>query len=256
MAWHSAIYEGYVQHRRYTPVEHAFRYSIALVLFDLDELPEVLERRGLWSATRPAPARFRRRDYLGDARQPLKEAVADVVEAALGRRPTGPIRLLTQPRYWGFVFNPISVYYCFDPKGTTLDAVVCEVSNTPWGERCTYVLDAMGEHELHAETAKAMHVSPFMTMDLRYRFALTTPGDELRFHIDCAKEDAVHLDATLTLTRRPLTTASLHRTLWRYPFMTGKVLLAIYWQALRLWWKRVPFVPHPTQTRQTEGTPV
>jgi DUF1365 family protein len=240
----SALYEGIVQHRRYTPVAHAFRYSLCMLYVDLAELPMLFEGRWLWSARRPALAEFRRSDYLGDPEQPLVTAVGDVVEAHLGRRPTGAIRLLTQPRYFGLVFNPISVYYCFD-KQNQLDIVVLEVSNTPWGERCTYVVEA---HTSTAVAAKQMHVSPFMDMDMHYRFTLNAPGEALTLHIACVKNGAVVLDAALQLQRREITTTSLHRVLWRYPFMTGKVMAAIYYQALRLWWKRVPFVPHPQRT--------
>lgn len=243
----SAIYEGIVRHRRYTPVAHAFRYALCLIYVDLAELPTAFDRRWLWSARRPALAWFRRSDYLGDPAVPLAEAVATVVESQLGRRPTGAIRLLTQPRYFGFVFNPISVYYCFDAAGE-LDVVVLEVSNTPWGERCTYIVDAQAEA---TPQAKHLHVSPFMTMDMQYRFTISAPSETLTLHIDCEKDAAVVLDATLQLQRRDLTTANLFRVLWRYPFMTGKVVAAIYYQAWRLWWKRIPFVAHPA--RPVEG---
>ena len=141
----SAVYEGWVRHRRFEPVEHAFRYRLFLMYLDLGELPGVLDPYPLWSARRAAPARFRRSDFMGDP-----AAAAGGVRARRGRgrrparRPAGPVRLLASLRYLGHVFNPVSFYYCFDPAGERVEAVVADVNNIPWGERHPYVL-ARGE---------------------------------------------------------------------------------------------------------------
>lgn len=129
----SAIYEGWVRHRRMSPVEHSFRYRFFLAYLDLAELPEVLDPFPLYSARRRAPARFRRSDYLGDPERPLDQCVREVVAASGAPRPAGPIRLLTGLRYLGHCFNPVSFYYCFDPTGRRVEFVVAEVENIPWG---------------------------------------------------------------------------------------------------------------------------
>ena len=166
----SCLYVGSVRHRRHTPRAHAFRYPLFLAYLDLAELDTVFRGRWLWSARRFALAWFRRRDHLGSPAMPLDQAVRDLVERHSGRRPQGPIRLLTHLRYFGYCFNPVSFYYCFDAQGEQVETVVAEVNNTPWGERHCYVLD--GEPRLRYRTSKAMHVSPFMPMDARLRMAL------------------------------------------------------------------------------------
>jgi DUF1365 family protein len=182
----SAIYEGWVRHRRFEPVDHSFRYRFFLAYLDLAELPGVLDPYPLYSARRRAPARFRRADYLGDPARPLDECVRDVVERAGAPRPAGPVRLLTGLRYLGHGFNPVSFYYCFDPTGRRVESVVAEVENIPWGERHAYVLER-GAREgtvLAAELEKKHHVSPLMGMDQTYSFRAGTPGERLQVHIE------------------------------------------------------------------------
>jgi DUF1365 family protein len=179
---HSAIYRGWLEHRRRAPRPHAFRYPLFMVYLDLAELDTVFAGRWLWSTRRPALARFDRRDHLGDAAQPLDEAVRELVAAHTGVRPRGPIRLLTHLRYAGYGFNPVSFYYCFD-AADRLEAVVAEVTSTPWGERHCYVLDARAQAEagrwLQARSAKAMHVSPFHPMALDYHWGFRVPDERL-----------------------------------------------------------------------------
>ncbi len=249
---HSAVYEGVVRHRRHRPVVHAFEYRVAQLWLDLDELDRVFEGRWLWSSRRAAPARFRREDFLGPPDVPLADAVRARVHDALGRTPDGPVRLLAHLRYFGFVFNPVSFYYCYRADGSTLDTVVAEITNTPWKERHAYVLPVAGAERhgraLAWEFDKRFHVSPFMAMDRRYRWRLTPPADDLHVHMDVLAGGARDFDATMTLQRRPLASASLARVLWRYPAMTAQVVAAIHWQALRLWLKRTPVHDHPRLT--------
>ena len=136
----SCLYEGSVRHRRHGTPRDELHYRMFMVYLDLDELPECFDGRLLWSARRPALAWFRRADHLGDPRTPLAEAVRELVAERTGTRPEGPIRLLTHLRYFGHCFNPVSFYYCYDATGEQLSAVVAHVTNTPWGERHSYVL--------------------------------------------------------------------------------------------------------------------
>ena len=219
MSTASALYEGWVRHRRHGPVEHEFRYRICMASLDLAELPEVLDRVPLWSARRPAPARFRREDYL------------DVEHH-------GPVRLLTQVRTFGHLFNPVSLYYLFDDSGQNVERVLAEVTNTPWGERHVYELDG-----LDATVGKALHVSPFLGMDSEYRIRMTTPGEQLRVHMESMREGRTQFDATLALARRELTPGAL----LRYPLMSLRVVAGIYAQALRLKLKGAPYHPRPAR---------
>lgn len=246
---HSAIYEGFVRHRRYRPHAHAFRYRLAMMYLDLDEIDDLFARRWLWSARGRNVAEFRRSDYLGSPEQPLIQAVRDCVREATGASPAGPIRLLTHLRYFGHCFNPVSFYYCFAADGTTLEAIVAEITNTPWRERHRYVLPvadaAFSAGALAWSFRKAFHVSPFLPLHCDYAWNFTVPGPELRVHMDVLRDGARDLDATLVLERRAPTTANLARVLWRYPAMTLRVLGAIHWQALRLWLRRTPVHDHP-----------
>lgn len=242
----SALYIGRVRHRRVRPRVHAFRYGLFMVYLDLGELDTVFRGRWFWSTKRRAVARFRREDHLGDAAQPLDEAVRDLVAERTGSRPAGRICLLTHLRYWGYVMNPLSIYYCFGADNATVEHLVLEVNNTPWGERHCYVLNPAqrGAAGLSAEFAKDFHVSPFMDMDYTYHAALSTPAESLVVHLANHDETGCAFDATLTMRREPITGRSLARALALHPWMTAKIIAAIYWEALRLWAKGIPYVPY------------
>jgi DUF1365 family protein len=244
---HSCIYEGRVEHARATPVAHAFGYRLFMLYLDLDELPHLFAGRWFWSSKRRAPAYFRRADYLGDPREPLAASVRRVVAAATGRQLTGPIRLLTHLRYFGCCFNPVSFYYCFEATGVAVETIVAEVHNTPWNERYCYVLDADGVSATRFTTDKALHVSPFMPMEASYDWAISAPAERLTIAMRCASAGERLFTAALALRRREISGVTLAAMLARFPFMTLRVVVAIYWQALRLWWRRCPTYTHPSK---------
>lgn len=244
----SALYCGTLRHRRFMPRAHDFTYRLYMTWLDLAELDRVFAGRWFWSASRPAPSWLRRADYLGNAALPLDEAVRERVEQATGQRPLGPIRMLTHLRTFGHCFNPVTFYYCHEPEGR-LQALVAEITNTPWNERHAYVLPVAEGDATPAGVRfcfdKAFHVSPFMPMDVSYDWRFSAPGERLAVHMINRRGGSTVFDATLDLHRREISTATLAAALVSFPLMSLKVVGAIYWQALRLWLKRTPFHAHP-----------
>jgi uncharacterized protein len=242
----SQIYKGWVNHRRTAPTQNRFRYRLFMLYLDLAELPRLFDRVPFWSARRPALAWFKRGDYLGPAEVPLDQAVRDLVQTRTGQRPRGPIRLLTHLRYFGYCMNPVSFYYCFDESGDRLETIVAEITNTPWKERHQYVLpvDAAGRLK-RFDFDKEFHVSPFLPMDMQYRWSFSEPLALLFIHMQNSRDGQPVFEATLTLKRQPISVRALLGLLAEFPVMTLKVISAIHWQALRLWLKGTPVYDHP-----------
>jgi len=245
----SALYTGRVSHCRLEPRRHEFSYASSLLWLDLAELPTVFDDRWLWSVDRPNLGCYRREDYLGDPRVPLDAAVRDCVAAHAGRRPQGPIRLLTQLRLYGLSFNPVSFYYCYDARGERVEAIVAEITNTPWNQRHRYVVTAATERpareRLRSRFDKCFHVSPFMPMQMQYEWAFTEPGDELGIVMVNRREERAVFSATLRLRRQPITGPALAALLLNVPASGLGMLARIYWQALRLRLRGAPYFEPP-----------
>lgn len=259
----AALYTGTLRHRRFAPRAHAFEYSLFMVLVDVDRVREAMAVSRLTAYNRWNWAAFHESDHVGDARLRLRERLRDSARASGLNLPGGPIYLLTHLRYAGYLFNPISLYYCCDRDGVPR-LVMADVSNT-YGGRHQYWLEPPDDapRRLRATAAKALYVSPFMDHRVDYEFFLTPPSDHLVAHIvvhaqdaaargagaDAPGEGRAHgghrgiFDATLTLRREAWTPRNLRRVLLRHPWMTAKVTAAIHWEALRLRLKSIPVVP-------------
>ena len=252
----SAIYTGLVTHKRYSPVCHQFNYRVFMMYLDLDELDDLFASQWFWSVEKNNIASFRRTDHLGDPNISLKKAVVDLVYERIGFVLEGPVRLLTHLRYWGYCFNPVSFYYCYDKTKQHLEVIVAEINNTPWGEQHCYVLNVRNgspksdvvrfNQNHHFVFPKKFHISPLMPMELTHDWWFNTPKNQLRVHMNNLQDQKKIFTAHLNLQRMNLNSQSLAHALIHYPFMTGKVISAIYWQSLRTWLKGAPFYSHPS----------
>jgi DUF1365 family protein len=231
----SAIYTGTLMHARRTPSRNVFRYPLSSFLIDLDELPELERRLRLFSYNRRNLVTLRDSDHFDGSS--LKAAVIDLA----GDDTIERVLMLAQLRVAGYVFNPVSFFWCYRGDGS-LACMVAELNNT-FGERLPEVLRGP---ELRYEQRKRLHVSPFFGLDQSYEYAFSQPGDEVWARIHVRDEDGARpLTAVLRGRRRELTNATLARMLLRHPLMPIQVIALIHWQALRLWLKRVPFHHKP-----------
>lgn len=252
----SAVYTGTVRHRRFEPRVRVLAHSVTYFFLDLEEIPRLFRFPFLFAYDRPALFSFVRKHFIGGRKEPVK-SIADTVRERVrekhGFTPEGPIRLLAQISYFGFCFNPVVFYYCYDRTGERLEAIVAEITNTPWNETHAYVLRCSPSENARQkfEFEKTFHVSPFLSMDYGYAWTFTKPTNSLVVHMENHPNarnpgaKSVHFDATLTLHRHEWSFRAVAGALFRQPFMTLKTLSLIYIHAGILWMRRFTFYPHP-----------
>ena len=258
-ALHSRLCVGWVRHRRLLPKHHAFHYPVFMSWLDLDELDQIMKQSFFWSRERFNLVSFYRSDYLGDASIELAEAVRQRIRQKTGHDFSGRIVLLTNLRYLGFCFNPVSFYFCYPGRAEQPRYILAEINNTPWDERFCYLLDTRNSpqqsRQWSFEFDKRFHVSPFMPMNLRYHWRFSLHPQAVAIHMSLRQNERRCFDATLQLQPRPMSRRTMRNTPLRYPFMTVAVVLWIYWQAFWLWLKRVPLHDHPERSKATRRTP-
>jgi len=240
----STLYVGGVRHSRFRPRRHALAYRVFWMLLDLDEIDMLSQRLRLFSRNRFNLYAFRDADYGDRSGTPLRDQIAATLADAGIAWDGGAIRLLTMPRILGYAFNPLSVYFCY-ARGGSLAATVYEVHNT-FGEIHSYVAPAGGEADpIRQEAQKRFHVSPFMSLAMRYAFRVEAPGERVAIAIDGHDAQGRLIAASLAGRRRELGDGMLLRLLATHPLLTLKVTAAIHWHALRLLAKRIAWVAHP-----------
>lgn len=256
--------QGSIRHRRRYPVKHEFKYQTGMLALDTDEWHQVANVSPFFSLERFNWVSLKRKDYFQPEAGSLSEAVRSQVEAATGWRPDGAVELITHPRYAGYVFNPVSFYFCYrkgenGANGDVPAVILAQITNTPWNERHVYCLETIGGPANAAGWrtekfgfSKRFHVSPFNAMAQHYEWTFSFRGPELRIHMNVLEEGKKHFDATLVVQRTPLTRTTLHASLRQFPVEAIKVAAGIYWHALKLKLKGAPFYTHPDKLEASE----
>ena len=245
----SAIYTGNIFHQRFQPIKHHFNYKIFMAYIDLDEIDSLMPQSFFWGVNRPALISFFSKDYLSEGKLELRSAVENLVFERTGKDVQGPVRLLTHLRYFGYCFNPVSFYYCFDKGGEQVETIIAEVTNTPWKERHSYVIQTKNgrneQYGIENHESKKLHVSPFFDMDHQYRFLFSDPREHLSVEVENFKDSKKIHEASLNLRKLEFNKSQLIKTVGQFPFITFRVVSAIHWQAVKLWLKGANFYPNP-----------
>lgn len=248
MSLNSGIYWGNVRHRRFGDISHQFGYRLYMMGIDVDEISQLCDKSFIFGQKWYNPIRFLEKDYVRGEPSELKQRIERKVRQLGGSwSTTNRVIMLIQCRCFGVYFSPINCYFCYDAGGKC-QYMLAEVSNTPWRERHYYLVDLQGE----LRNKKEFHVSPFMDLNMDYLWRIRPPKKSTLVHIENHTSYKV-FDATLTLMKWDFSARNIMKTLSLIPFMTIKVVTGIYWQALQLFIKKVPFVAHPN-TKATKVT--
>jgi uncharacterized protein len=250
-----------------------------MMYLDLDELPTLFDRFLLWSKDKTNFASFKTKNYLvaeasdnnsdsdsdsDSHNNRIKNGVRNEIEQQRGVIHKGPIRMLTHLSYFGYCFNPVTFYYCFDESDERVDFIVAQINNTPWGERYCYVIDNKNainksttngkaqKKSVESHFDKAFHVSPFLPMDMQYSWRFSEPAEKLSVYMKNTQENEKFFDVSLNLKAKPITSVNLAKALIKFPLMTLQVIFKIYWQSLVLWLKKVPFYESPSTSKKIE----
>lgn len=241
----NALFVGDIEHRRFSPKENKFTYQVAYYFVDLEKAQETFNIPFLFSFNSPGILSFWQKDYLS------AETVRTTILEQLGKPSLGPIKILTNISYFGFCFNPVSFYYCYAQDGETLEYIVSDITNTPWREKHRQAFDMETQEKKAFYFAKDFHVSPFMPMEIDYTWIFKQPAEQLYVLMQnrSPNKTQVTFDSTLTLKRFELDARNVVRAFLKLPLVTFKTVAAIYYQAFKLFLKRVPFHSHPAKEK-------
>lgn len=250
----SQIFSGFVKHRRYQTRHHSFSYRLFMMLTHVDEIDLLCKESPFWSHNKKNIASFYDDDYLPNYQGSMRDRVTQVLkEKGYSIDPSHDIFILTNWRYFGFLINPITCFYCYN-SDNELQYLILEVTNTPWNDRINYLLPCDPKAKFQRlKFAKEMHVSPFYEMNMFYHLNAYKADNQISLHLANIQKHEKVFDATLNLKPQHISKNNLFKVLAKYPFMTLKVALGIYWQALKLWMKGVKYI-NPPQSRKTKPT--
>lgn len=243
--WKSRLYHGRVMHARFKPKKHLLKYQVCSFLFDLDELEELDRRLSFFSLNRWNLLSFHNKDFGDGKKTGLRDYVIKTLKKSNIDIDDGRIELLCYPRMFGYVFNPLSVYFCYDPSNK-LKAIIYEVTNT-FKQRHSYVIevDQDADSTIKHSCQKEFYVSPFIDMDVVYNFSILQPGEKVTIGISQHDHEGSLLKAIFTGKAAPMSNMACLKMLLRYPLMTLKIIAGIHWEALHLWRKGVKLVERP-----------
>ena len=249
----SSLYFGEVRHQRKSPKKHAFSYRVFMTHLFLDELSEVFQKRWFWSLDRLNLSSFFRKDYHKPEHHNLADAVRLTMSKQLGYEVKGPVSIITHLRTFGYCFNPVSFYYCWNEEKSKPHALMAEITNTPWHERYAkcFRWDKKDQDKSKHSFAKEFHVSPFMGMNINYDWRFLGPADKLKVDMILRENKEILFTANLNLAKKELNSANMAWALIRFPFLTFRITFGIYWHALLLRLKGCKFYPHPKNSIST-----